>query len=69
MWPWHSHLPYEMMLSLVIPASAQAAAMVTMFASKYGRDVDMAVGTVCGTTLLSILTMPAVIALAMELLS
>jgi predicted permease len=40
-----------------------------MFASKYGRDVDMAVGVVCGTTLLSILTMPAVIALAMELLS
>lgn len=69
LWPFRFSLDREMMLSLVIPASAPAAAMVTMFASKYGRDVDMSVAVVCGTTLLSILTMPAAIALAMEILS
>jgi predicted permease len=67
--PFKASLDREMMLALVIPASAPAAAMVTMFASKYARDVDMSVGLVCGTTLLSIVTMPAMIALAMELLS
>ena len=69
LWPFKASLEREMMLALIIPASAPAAAMVTMFASKYGRDVDMSVGLVCGTTLLSIVTMPAMIALAMELLS
>ena len=44
------------------------AAMVSMFASKFERDVDLSVGLVSGTTLLSILTMPPVIALAMEVL-
>ena len=44
------------------------AAMVSMFASKYERDVDLSVGLVSGTTLLSIFTMPPVIALAMEVL-
>ena len=68
LWPFRASLDREMMLALVIPASAPAAAMVTMFASKYGRDVDMAVGLVCGTTLLSIVTMPTVIALAMAFL-
>jgi predicted permease len=57
-----------MMLAVVIPASAPAAAMVTMFASKFSRDVDTAVGTVSATTLLSMVTMPVVIALAMELM-
>lgn len=69
LWPLRTSLDREMMLALVIPASAPSAAMVTMFASKYGRDVDMSVGVVCGTTLLSIVTMPAMIALAMEILS
>ena len=69
LFPFRDLLDREMMLSLVIPASAPAAAMVTMFASKYGRDVDMSVGIVCGTTLLSILTMPMVIALAMKILA
>jgi predicted permease len=68
LWPFRASLDREMMLALVIPASAPAAAMVTMLASKYGRDVDMAVGLVCGTTLLSIVTMPTVIALAMAVL-
>ena len=63
-----SHFPREMMLALVTAASAPVAAMVSMFASKFNRDVDLSVGLVSGTTLLSIFTMPPVIALAMEVL-
>ena len=68
MYSLRAHFPREMMLALVTAASAPVAAMVSMFASKYGRDVDLSVGLVSGTTLLSILTMPPVIALAMEVL-
>ena len=68
LYPLRSHFPREMMLALVTAASAPVAAMVSMFASKYERDVDLSVGLVSGTTLLSIITMPPVIALAMEVL-
>ena len=68
LYPLRSHFPREMMLALVTAASAPVAAMVSMFASKFGRDVDLSVGLVSGTTLLSILTMPPVIAFAMEVL-
>jgi predicted permease len=61
-------LDRTMMLALVIPASAPVGAMVTMFAAKYNRDVDLSVGLVSGTTILSIITMPIVIAIAMEIL-
>ena len=68
LYPLRSHFPREMMLALVTAASAPVAAMVSMFASKYERDVDLSVGLVSGTTLLSIITMPPVIAFAMEVL-
>ena len=68
LYPLRSHFPREMMLALVTAASAPVAAMVSMFASKFKRDVDLSVGLVSGTTLLSILTMPPVIAFAMEVL-
>ena len=68
LYPLRSHFPREMMLALVTAASAPVAAMVSMFASKYERDVDLSVGLVSGTTLLSVFTMPPVIALAMEVL-
>lgn len=68
LYPLRAHFPREMMLALVTAASAPVAAMVSMFASKYERDVDLSVGLVSGTTLLSIFTMPPVIALAMEVL-
>ena len=68
LYPLRSHFPREMMLALVTAASAPVAAMVSMFASKYERDVDLSVGLVSGTTLLSIITMPPVIALALEVL-
>ncbi|MBO4286723.1 MAG: AEC family transporter [Kiritimatiellae bacterium] len=55
-----------MMLALVVSASAPVAAMTSMLAAKYGSDVELSVGLVSGTTLLSILTMPAVISFAMS---
>ncbi|MCR5414695.1 MAG: AEC family transporter [Kiritimatiellae bacterium] len=57
-----------MMLALVVSASAPVAALTSMLAAKYGGDVDLSVGLVSGTTLLSIITMPPVIALAMAVL-
>jgi len=57
-----------MMLALTIAASAPVGAMVAMFASKYRRDVDLAVGLVSGSTIVSIFTMPPIIALAMFVL-
>ena len=57
-----------MLLSLAVSASAPVAALTSIFAAKYGGDVDMSVGMVGGTTMLSILTMPPIIAFAMQLL-
>ena len=68
LYPFRHGLDRTMTLALVTAASAPVAAMVSMFASKFDRDVDMSVGLVSGTTLLSIVTMPVVIALAMGLL-
>ena len=68
MYPFRAHLDRDMMLAMCIAASAPVAAMVSMFATKFHRDVDTGVAVVSGTTLLSILTMPAVVALAMSLL-
>ena len=67
-YPFRHMLDRDMMLATVIAASAPVAAMVAMFAAKFGRDVDVGVAVVSGTTLLSILTMPVVIAFAMALL-
>ena len=63
--PFKGSIDRTMALSLVTAASAPVAAMVTMFASKYGRDVDMSVGLVSGTTLLSMFTMPVAVSVAM----
>jgi len=68
LFPLRAHFPREMMLALVTAASAPVAAMVSMFASKFDLDVDLSVGLVSGTTLLSIITMPPVIAFAMAVL-
>ena len=68
LYPFRQTLDRNMMLAMVIAASAPVAAMVSMFAQKFGRDVDVSVAVVSGTTLLSILTMPVVIALAMAVL-
>ena len=68
LYPFRAALDRNMMLAMVIAASAPVAAMVSMFAAKFRRDVDVSVAVVSGTTLLSILTMPVVIALAMAVL-
>ena len=68
MYPFRRHLDRDMMLAICIAASAPVAAMVSMFAAKFRRDVDTGVAVVSGTTLLSMVTMPAVIALAIGLL-
>ena len=68
LYPFRHALDRNMMLALTVSASAPVAAMVSMFAAKFNRDVDASVAIVSGTTLLSILTMPIVIALAMAVL-
>ena len=68
LYPLRTSLDRNLMLAMVIAASAPVAAMVSMFATKYRRDVDVSVAVVSGSTLLSVLTMPAIIALAMEIL-
>ncbi len=54
-----------MAIALTASASAPVAAMDTMFAAKFGRDVDVSVGLVAVTTILSIVTMPLMVGFAM----
>ena len=54
-----------MAIALTASASAPVAAMDTMFASKYGRDVDVSVGLVAVTTILSVATMPILVGISM----
>ena len=61
-------LDRTMLLAIVASASAPSAALTTMLATRYGRDIPVSVGVVAGTTLLSAATMPAVVGLAMWLL-
>jgi len=68
LYPFRHSLDRDMMLALVIASAAPVAAMVSMFAAKFDRDVDASVGLVSGTTVLSIATLPPVVALAMHLL-
>lgn len=61
-------LDRTMMIALVVSSAAPVAALTSMLAARYDSDVDLSVGLVSGTTLLSILTMPPVIAFAMAVL-
>ncbi|MBO5940969.1 MAG: AEC family transporter [Kiritimatiellae bacterium] len=56
-----------MAIALTASACAPAAAMNSMFAAKYGKDVDVSAGLVSATTLLSIVTMPLIIGIAMSI--
>ena len=49
-------------VAFIIASSAPTAATTTMFAAKYNRDVELSVSTVTATTLVSIVTMPLVVA-------
>lgn len=68
LYPFRHHLDRNMMLATTVAASAPVAAMVSMFAAKFRRNVDVSVAIVSGTTLASVLTMPVVIAFAMSVL-
>lgn len=52
------------MVACVIASSAPTAATTTMFSAKFNRDVELSVSIVASTTLLSIVTMPLVVAFA-----
>jgi len=51
--------------SLVLPASAPPANNTVMFAAKYDKDTGLAAQIVSAVSLISIFTMPAIIALSM----
>ena len=57
----------KMAVAITTAASAPVAALTSMFAVRYERDVSLSVGLVSGTTLLSILTMPPIVGCAMWL--
>ena len=54
----------DILISCTVASSAPVAAMTTMFSTKFGRDTQLSVGLVSITTLISIITMPVIIALA-----
>lgn len=54
----------HLVIAFVIACSAPTAATTTMFASKFNRDVELSVGIVAASTVLSIITMPLVVGLA-----
>ncbi len=54
----------NLIIAFVIACSAPTAATTTMFASKFNRDVELSVGIVAASTLLSVATMPLVVGLA-----
>ena len=54
----------NMVIAFVIACSAPTAATTTMFAAKFGRDVELSVSVVAASTLLSIVTMPLAVSLA-----
>ena len=68
MYPFRQVLARDMMLAITIAAAAPVAAMVSMFATKFARDVDTSVAVVSGSTLLSIVTIPPIVAFAMAVL-
>lgn len=62
------NLDKDMIIAFIIASSAPTAATTTMFASKFGRDVELSVSTVASSTLVSIATMPLVVAFAQTIL-
>ena len=52
------------LVACVIAASAPCAAATTMFAEKFGGDTTLSAACVSITTLLSVITMPLIVALA-----
>lgn len=61
---WALNVDKTIMIACVIASAAPTAATTTMFAAKFNRDVELSVSVVASTTLVSILSMPLVVALA-----
>ena len=61
-------VPFEVRMVLMIIAAAPAASATSMLALKYGGDYSYGTGLAIGTTIVSMLTMPLVLALAMRIL-
>ncbi len=57
----------DILVACTIASSAPVAATTTMFATKFNRDVELSVGMVSMTTVLSIITMPFIIAISQSL--
>lgn len=57
----------DILVSCTIASCAPVAATTTMFATKFKADVELSVGLVSATTLLSVATMPIIISAAMAL--
>ena len=57
-------MPAKMLEAMVIAASAPVAALTTVVSVKFNRDIPLSVGLVAGSTLLSIVTMPPIVAFA-----
>ncbi len=64
---FRTSLNATMAVAILIATSAPVGALTTMLAARYERDVQLSVGLVSASTLLSILTMPPIIALALHL--
>ncbi|MDO4796475.1 MAG: AEC family transporter [Coriobacteriales bacterium] len=60
--------PSEVRMVLLVVAAAPAASATSMLALKYGADYSYGTGLAIGTTIISMLTMPAVLALATQIL-
>lgn len=56
-------------IAAVIPAAAPVGASVTVFSLRYGGDAEFSTALVAVSTVLSILTMPVVISLAMSVMN
>lgn len=56
-------LDKTMTVAFIIASSAPTAATTTMFAAKFNRDAGLSVSIVAASTIVSILTMPLVVAL------
>ena len=64
---WLCRVSGDVLVACTIASSAPAAATTTMFSTKFGRDTDLSVGIVSASSLLSVLTMPLIIAFAQTL--
>lgn len=61
---WALGLRGTLLISVIIATSAPVAAATTVFSVKYGADTELSVKLVAFSTLLSIFTMSAIVALA-----